>query len=560
MTAAIAVVGMAVRAPGAVHGLDAYWSAIVRARDLTGELPQERRARFGAEWDGMVTRGGYLSAPFDFDPRFFGISPKEARSIDPQHRQLVEVVWEAFEHAAIPIADVAGETGVFVGVTGVDYRHWLSGEPNPYWTIGTGHSFAAGRIAFTLGLRGPVFAVDTACSSSLVSVHLACRALAAGDCDTAVAGGVNLILAPGTTRSVYRTGALSPDGTSRPFDAGANGFVRGEGCGMLVLKRLADAHRDRDRVLAVISGTGINHDGRTAAFTAPNVSAQAELIGKVLAGAGIDPNEVGYHEAHGTGTPLGDPSEMAAIAEALGRRDGRPLYVASVKGNVGHTESAAGVLGLVKTVLCLHHRVIPPQANFHSLNPRIDLSGTGIEIPTSAVPWDDRIGGCASTSSYGMSGTNAYAVLSPAPVAGLGESAGSIGSAGSGSAGSAAQASPGASGFPISAATAAALAQLARRYSDHLTALPAAQYPAFAYTAHGGRARLKHTAWVQADSSADAAAALDALATGSAHPAVRTLDPDEPLPSPPPEPSARTVGSLPSYPWQHAAYVAQIPA
>ncbi|MFI9528645.1 beta-ketoacyl [acyl carrier protein] synthase domain-containing protein [Micromonospora rosaria] len=535
----IAVVGMAVRAPHGVTSLDAYWSAILRRRDLTGDLPADRRDRFGAGWDGMVTRGGYLDAPFDFDPKFFGISPREARVLDPQHRLLLEVVWEAFEDAAIPVAAVAASTGVYVGITGRDYWQWLSGDPNSSWTIGNGHSFAAGRIAYTLGLRGPVYALDTACSSSLVAVHTASRALAVGDCDVAVAGGVNLILAPDTTRSVGQTGALSPDGRSRPFDAAANGFVRGEGCGVLVLKRLADARRDRDRVLAVISGTGINHDGRTATFTTPNVSAQATLIESVLAAAGVPAGEVGFHEAHGTGTPLGDPAEVAAIVAGLGRRDGRPLYVGSVKGNVGHTEAAAGALGLIKAVLCLHHRVIAPQANYATLNPRIDLTGTGIEIPVAPVPWEQRLGGCASTSSYGMSGTNAYAVLSPAPPPEPAVTDPTV-------------AGRAAAGLLVSAATPAALAALARRYADHLASLPDEAYPAFADTATGGRTRLRHAVWVAAADAGDAAAALAALAGGTAHPAVRTLAPDEPVPAAP----GRTVVTLPTYPWQRGTYVA----
>ncbi|WP_256092178.1 polyketide synthase [Micromonospora haikouensis] len=533
MGAPIAVVGMAVRAPGGIADLDAYWSAILHARDLTGDLPADRRDAFGAAWDGMVTRGGYLDAAFDFDPKFFGIAPKEARVLDPQHRLLLEVAWEAFEHAAIPVAAVAASTGVFVGITGRDYWQWLSGDPNSYWTIGNGHAFAAGRVAYTLGLGGPVFALDTACSSSLVSVHTACRALAAGDCDVALAGGVNLVLAPGTTRAVAQTGALSPQGRSRPFDADANGFVRGEGCGLLVLKRLADARRDHDRVLAVIGGTGINHDGRTATFTTPNVSAQAGLIDTVLAAAGVSARDVGYHEAHGTGTPLGDPSELEAVVAALGRRDGRPLYVGSVKGNVGHTESAAGVLGLVKAVLCLHHRTIAPQANYRALNPRVDLAGTGIEIAAAAVPWDDRLGPCASTSSYGMSGTNAFAVLSPAPPP---EPAAAV---------------PAPRGFPVSAAAPGALAELAGRYAAHLAAVPDADYPAFVSTATGGRTRLKHAVWVEAAEPAGAAAALAALAAGEAHPAVRALGADEPVPAPP----GRAVVSLPGYPWQRGTYL-----
>jgi acyl transferase domain-containing protein len=526
---------MAVRAPGGVAGLDAYWDAVLLGRELLRDLPEDRRGEFGDGWDAMVTRAGYLDAPFDFDAGFFGIAPKEARVLDPQHRILLETVWEAFEHAAIPAAAVAESTGVFVGITGLDYRQWLTGEPNSYWTVGNGHSFAAGRVAFTLGLQGPVFALDTACSSSLVAVHTACRALGAGDCDAAIAAGVNLILAPSTTWSVERTGALSPHGTSRPFDAAADGFVRGEGCGAVLLKRLEDAVRDQDRILAVIRGTGINHDGRTPAFTAPNVDAQARLIGSVLAASGVAPEEIGYHEAHGTGTPLGDPSEMRALTKALGRRSGRPLYVASVKGNVGHTEAAAGVLGLIKAVLCLRHRTIAPQAGFRSLNPRIEVAGTGIEIAAEARPWDERLGPYASTSSYGMSGTNAFALLAPAPPSVLEPSV--------------AARTP--TGFPISAATRPALAAVAARYAEHLAKLPEQEFPAFAGTAALGRARLKHAAWVGAAGPRAAASALAGFAAGGEDPAVRPLAPDE---GEWPDGPRGVPATLPSYPWQRLTY------
>lgn len=530
---------MAVRAPGGIADPAAFWAAVTSARDLIGELPADRRDRFGPAWDGMVTRGGYVDTPFDFDAKFFGISPKEARSIDPQHRLLLETVWEAFEDAGIPVAAAPAATGVCIGITGVDHREWLVGEPNSSWTVGTGHSFAAGRVAHTLGLRGPVFAVDTVCSSSLVSVHLACRALAAGDCDVAAAGGVNLVLAPSVTRSVYKTGALSPEGRSRPFDKDADGFVRGEGCGIVVVKRLDDAVRDRDRILAVIAGTGINHDGHTATFTAPDIEAQSELITRVLTAARVDAAEVGFHEAHGTGTPIGDPAELEAVAATLGRRGGRRLYVGSVKANFGHTESAAGIMGLMKAVLSLYHCTVAPQANFGTLHPRVDLTGTGIEIPTAPVPWDDDLGACASVSSYGMSGTNAYAVLRRAPAAAPGrEQTGAV-----------------AAGFGVSAAAPAALTELARRYADHLTTAPEADYPAFAHTATAGRTRLKHAMWIEAAEPAVAIAALRALSEGAGHPAVRELAKDEPFPAPAP---ARVVVSLPTYPWQRATHVAGV--
>ncbi|MBV9821278.1 MAG: polyketide synthase, partial [Actinobacteria bacterium] len=518
---------MAVRAPGGITDPASYWQAILDRRVVTGPLPDERRAPFGDGWDGMVTHGGYLERPFDFDAKFFDMSPREARTVDPQHRLLLEVVWEAFEDAALRPADAAEQTGVFVGITGLDYRQWQPAEPNSYTTVGNGHSFSAGRVAHELGLQGPVFAMDTACSSSLVAIHAACRALAAGDCEVAVAAGVNLILSPATTRSVAATGALSPDGTSRPFDAAANGFVRGEACGVVLLRRLANAVDNRDPIRAVIEGTAINHDGRSSTFTSPNGESQARLIRSVLATSGLTGFDIGYHEAHGTGTALGDPVELGAVLDAMRSAgpdpgplpaevaDRNPLYVGSVKANLGHTESAAGVMGLIKAVLCLQHRTIPPQAGFESLNPRIDAGGTGLVIPTEARPWGPEIAEFASVSSYGMSGTNAYAVLSAAPDL-ADHYAGWDGS------------EP-ATGFLVSARTSEALAELAGRYRDRLAELADADYPAFAYTATHGRTRLRHAAWVAA---ASPSAAAEALAGFPDHPAVWQLAESAPLPLP----------------------------
>ncbi len=534
----VAVVGLGVRAPGGITDADSYWAAIMGCRDVTGQLPADRRAAFGAEWDDLITHGGYLEKPFDFDAQFFDISPREARTVDPQHRLLLEVAWEAFEDAGLPPSHAAEATGVFVGITSHDYRQWQPPEPNSYTTVGNGHSFSAGRLAHELGLQGPTFALDTACSSSLVAVHVAHRALTAGDCDLAVAAGVNLILSPHTTRAVGKTGALSPDGSSRPFDAAANGFVRGEACGVVLLKRLDDALRDGDRVHAVIDGTAINQDGKSSTFTAPNGASQARLLSSLLAATGLTGADVGYHEAHGTGTPLGDPVELQAVVDGMRPAGGdRPLHVGSVKANLGHTEAAAGVLGLIKAVQCLRCRVIPPQARFDTLNPRIDLAGTGLVIATEARPWPDEAGAHASVSSYGMSGTNACALLSAAP-------AGRPGGSASGPA----------PGFLVSARTPAALAELAGRYGKHLAGLADADYPAFAYTATHGRTRLRHAAWVQAGDASSAATAVDALAGGLEHPAVRMLAGTEPTPW---ERSAatRAVASVPGYPWQHVRHV-----
>lgn len=525
----IAIVGMGLRAPAGITDRDTYWAAVESGLDVTGGVPADRRRMFGSMWDGLPPRGGYLDDVLGFDAKFFGISPGEARALDPQHRLLLEVVWEAVEDAAMPPATIAESTGVFVGITGQDYRNWSAGDSNSYWTIGNGHCFAAGRISYTLALQGPALAIDTACSSSLVAVHTACRSLAAGECEVALAGGVNLVLSPHSTMEISWTNALSADGRCRPFDARANGFVRGEGCAVLVLKRLDDALRDKDRVLAVIEGSAVNHDGRSSGFTAPDVGAQSRLISGLLTSTGLSPSDIGYLEAHGTGTPLGDPIELEAVATSIGRPAAdRTVYVGSVKGNLGHTESAAGVLGLIKAVMCLRRRHIPPQAGFDTLNPLIDLTGTQITIPTALTPWGAAAGRYASVSSFGMSGTNAHAILSGAPTAD--------------------PAPASAAGFVVSADNPAALQALARAYEDRLAKLEAADFPAFAYTATHGRTRRPQAVWIEADGPASAREALAGLS--EEHPRVRVLDPAEAIDST----VERAVISLPTYPWQRTAH------
>jgi acyl transferase domain-containing protein len=526
-----AVVGVGVRAAGGIVDRHTYWSALERGRTLVGELPEERRRLFGAEWDGLPTRAGWLDDVLGFDARFFGISPREARSMDPQHRLLLEVTWEAFEDAAIKPTAVAATAGVYVGITGQDYRNWSTGVPGANWTTGNGHCFAAGRIAYTLGLQGPALAIDTACSSGLVAVHTACRALAAGDCDVAVAGGVNLVLSPRSTLEISRTDAFSANGRCRPFDSRANGFVRGEGCAMLLLKRLDDAVRDGDRVLAVVEGSGLNQDGRSSGFTAPALESQSMLITRVLAEAGLQPFDVGYLEAHGTGTPLGDPIELEAVAASIGKpAEGRTLHVGSVKSMIGHTESAAGALGLVKAVLCVRHRRIPPQASFDTLNPRIDITGTGIRIPTASTPWPGDAGRYAAVSSFGMSGTNAHAVVSAGPAP--------------------ARRSGTATGFLVSADSPAALQALARAYADRLTTVDPDDYPAFTHTATAGRTRRREAAWIEADGPGPAAEALRALEKGTEHPRVRTPAAGEVVE----HSGERAVLTLPTYPWQRVQH------
>ncbi|MFI7576083.1 SDR family NAD(P)-dependent oxidoreductase [Micromonospora sp. NPDC049497] len=535
----VAIVGIGLRLPGGIDDTEAYWEALAAGRDLVGPMPVSRQGPFAAEWAELPQRGGFLDEVLDFDADFFGISPREARALDPQHRLLLEVAWEALENAAVPADHLAGRpTGLYVGITGQDYRDWLPGEPDAYWATGNGHCFAAGRLAYSLGLTGPAMAVDTACSSSLVAVHLAVQALRRGECETAIAAGVNLIMSPRSTRLVVQTRSLAPDGLCKAFDARANGFTRGEGAGALVLKPLARAVRDGDRIHAVIRGTAVNQDGRSSGFTAPNVLSQVALIEAALAGADAGPADVGYVEAHGTGTALGDPIEMEALATVLGRRNGgAPLAVGSVKTNLGHLEAAAGVAGLVKAVLCVQRRQVPPVVHLRTLNPRIDLGGTGIVVPDRLIDWADGAGRLAGVSSFGMSGTNAHLVLGAVTADEL--------------TGRPATPSGPVAGFVVSARTPQALRELAASYAGRVRRLSLADYPAFAATATAGRSRLPVAAWIAAADPAAALAGLTALAAGA--PPVEV----DPAASAGPEP--RAVLDLPGYPWQRQRYAPERP-
>ncbi len=405
--APIAIVGAGCRFPGGGDDPERFWRSLAEARD--GIIPRPERPDASVA-EGAAARAGYLSDVAGFDPTFFGIAPREATFMDPQHRLLLEVAWEALEDALIPPDSLAGSpTGVFVGMCNYDYSQFAAGAEGAdgYAGIGGAPSIAAGRIAYLLGLTGPAMVLDTACSSSLVSVHLAVQALRRGECSTALAGGVNLTLGTGTTTALERLHMLSPDGHCKAFDASADGFVRGEGCGVIVLKRLSDAEAAGDRVLAVIRGTAVNQDGRSAGLTAPNGLAQEAVIRAALANAGLVPDSIDAIEAHGTGTSLGDPIEMHALAAVFAGR-AKPLSVGSVKANIGHTEAAAGVAGLIKAILMLRHQTVPASLHFRQLNPHIDLAGVPIEVPTTTKPAElARIG----VSSFGFSGTNAHVIL-----------------------------------------------------------------------------------------------------------------------------------------------------
>ncbi|MEU7769045.1 beta-ketoacyl synthase N-terminal-like domain-containing protein [Nocardia sp. NPDC049190] len=413
-TEPVAVIGMGCRFPGGADDPESFWTLLSDGVDAISERSLDAT-------EGAAATGAFLSAVDGFDGAFFGISPPEATALDPQHRLLLEVAWEALEDAGVVTERLAGSrTGVFVGMSNNDYLllSARSGAMSGYSGTGTAHSFGPGRLSYLLGLRGPSLAVDTACSSSLVAVHLAIRSLRTGESSLALAGGVNLVLDESVTEMVADLQALSPDGRCRTFDARANGFVRGEGCGIVVLKKLSDALADGDRVLAVLQGSAMNSDGHSAALTAPNPLAQQEMLRQAFADARVRPADIGYVETHGTGTALGDPLEIEALTEVFRDVDSGSggCVLGAVKTNIGHLEAAAGIAGLIKAVLALRHERIPRNLHFNTLNPRISLTGTPFVIPKTAVAWprgeQPRIAG---VSSFGMSGTNAHVIVAEAP-------------------------------------------------------------------------------------------------------------------------------------------------
>ncbi|MEH0421555.1 beta-ketoacyl synthase N-terminal-like domain-containing protein [Streptomyces sp. B21-083] len=412
----VAVIGVGCRLPGGVHGPGDYWRLLTDGVDAVRRVPEDRWRDFAPfPPDEAPLYGGYLDDIAGFDADFFRVTPREAAVMDPQQRILLEVVHEALDHAAVPAASLAGSaTGVFVGVSAAEYGSLTGADPaavDPWAPAGAAPSVTAGRLAYVLDTRGPSMAVDTACSSSLVAVHQACVSLRTGESDTAIAAGVNLLLSPTVSVAFRRAGALAPDGRCKPFAAAADGIGRGEGCAAVLLKRLSDAERDGDRVLAVIRATAVNSDGRSNGLLAPNPTAQKALLATVYARAGLDPAHIDHVEAHGTGTPLGDPIEAGALSAVLGagRDPDQPLLLGSVKGNLAHLESAAGIAGLVKTVLALHHDTVPP--SLHCAEGSA-LGDERLRVVTECEPWP-RYGGTATAgvSGFGFGGTNAHAVL-----------------------------------------------------------------------------------------------------------------------------------------------------
>ncbi|MFN6560832.1 MAG: amino acid adenylation domain-containing protein [Nostoc sp. ChiSLP01] len=411
---AIAIVGMGCRFPKA-NNPDDFWQLLRNGVDAIAPVPASR-------WDNYACYGGFLEQVDRFDPQFFGISPREALSMDPQQRLLLEVSWEALEHAGKAPDKLAGsQTGVFFGISNFDYSQLqfdLNTRLDAYSGTGNAFSIAANRLSYFLDLRGPSWAVDTACSSSLVAVHQACQSLRQGECELALAGGVNLILTPQLTICFEQAGMMAADGRCKTFDTNADGYVRGEGCGVVVLKCLSDALRDGDRILAIVKGSAVNQDGRSNGLTAPNGAAQQTVIRQALANAGVTPGQIGYVETHGTGTFLGDTIELNSLKEVLTQKcpHRQPCTIGSVKTNIGHLEAAAGIAGLIKVVLSLLHQEKFPHLHLKQRNPHISLESTSLTIATELQPWLDDGQRLAGVSSFGFGGTNAHVILAQAPI------------------------------------------------------------------------------------------------------------------------------------------------
>ncbi|GAB3434069.1 type I polyketide synthase [Actinophytocola sediminis] len=495
---AIAIIGMGCRLPGDVNSPEAFWNSLVDSLDAIGEVPADRWAHYressqenAAALRRMTGLGGFVSEVDGFDAAFFGISPREAALMDPQQRMALEVSWEALEHAGIVPSSLAGSNaGVFVGVNTDDHgRRLLEDLPRiEAWTgIGSSMCAVANRVSYVLDLRGPSMVVDTACSSSLVALHLACQSLRLRETPVAIAGGVMLMLAPGLTMVMDAAGALAPDGRSKSFDATADGYGRGEGCGMVVLKRLDDAHRDGDRVLAVIRGSAVNQDGRTNGIMAPSRDAQEHMLRQACRQAGVTPESVDYVEAHGTGTRAGDPIEAGAIASVygVGRPADRPCLIGSVKSNIGHLEAASGIAGVIKAVLAIEHAAIPPSLNHTTPNPDIPWHDSGLRVVTELTRWPSTGGPRrAGVSGYGYGGTIAHLVLEQAPGPRVASPAPDLGTA--------------LRVYPLSGNTSEAVRDYATVLADRLAADSGLELADIAHTLGRRRAHLSHRTGVLA--------------------------------------------------------------
>lgn len=514
-TEPIAIIGMGCRFPGGANSPAQFWELLANGVDAISETPKDRwdvDALYDPDVDnpGKVASrwGGYVQDVDQFDPYFFGVSPKEAAYMDPQQRLLLEVAWEALENAGQPREGLAGsQTGVFVGVHSHSTDYYLmqvadSEAIDTYTGTGTSHSVVGGRLSYLFDWQGPNITIDTACSSSLVAVHLAVQSLRSKETNLALAGGVNIMLSPEFTITASRMHMLSPDGRCKSFDQRADGFVRGEGAGMVVLKRLSDAEADGDNILAVIRGSAVNQDGKSNGLTAPNSLSQMAVIRAALANGGVEPAQVSYIEAHGTGTALGDPIEVEALAEVLGGENGpKRTWLGSAKSNIGHLEGAAGVAGIIKLVLSLQQKQLPPLLHFTGLNPHISFERTPFAINTDMQNWDvpegqRRLGG---VSSFGWSGTNGHVVLEeyvPQPLS-VAENSNALPVL-----------------LPISAHSPDALKALAAEYTDYLKSLLDAPLRQIAYTAAVRRTQHEYRAAAVGHTPAEISEQFAYLASG----------------------------------------------
>ncbi|MFW6693106.1 SDR family NAD(P)-dependent oxidoreductase [Streptomyces sp. MAR4 CNX-425] len=503
----VAVIGLACRLPSA-DSPDAYWALLTEGRHAIAEPPPGRRDHpiWTEAGTDVPTRGGYLDDVAGFDAEFFRIAPREARSLDPQQRLVLETAWEALEDAGHPAAALHGRpVGVYLGLNTADYQQLLTRDMRQvdhYYGTGTSFAATAGRVSYFLGLRGPSIAVDTACSASLTALHLACQGLDRGDCEIAVVGGANAIVAPTVSVSMAGATALAADGRCKTFDDAADGYGRGEGAVALILKPLAAAQRDGDRVYAVVRGSAVNQDGASGGMTVPSAAAQTDVVRQALDRAGWNPHEVDYVEAHGTGTPLGDPIEVRALAESLGpgRDSANPLLIGSAKANLGHLEAAAGVAGLLKAVLALHHDEIPP----HPLDrpsTRIAWDSLPVEVATARRQWPERGRPArAGVSAFGFSGSNAHVLVEQAPPA---------------PSPAPSPAAPRVTPYvlPVTAATPTALREAASRMADRLDAAPH-ELDDIVYTAAHRRSWLQHRLAAVGHDAAELADRLRRAAAG----------------------------------------------